>query len=142
MRIQVTAGFTGRFSTFSKPDIASTVYITTKQKFELLCFLVYHKMVKIGTANFLPECICLSQRLDMTVEIAAWNKHSCIRVKKILLRDGLFENTSKLCYPIPNNGCRWWRNTHIFHKILGKSDFVLAPGQPVSIKTESDETAK
>ena len=35
---QVTAGFTGRFSTFSKPDIASTVYITTKQKFELLCF--------------------------------------------------------------------------------------------------------
>ena len=45
-------------------------------------FLVYHKMVKIGTANFLPECICLSQRLDMTVEIAAWNKHSCIRVKK------------------------------------------------------------
>ena len=102
----MTAGFTGRFSTFSKPDIASTVYITTKQKFELLCFLVYHKMVKIGTANFLPECICLSQRLDMTVEIAAWNKHSCIRVKKIRLRDGLFENTSKLCYPIPNNGCR------------------------------------
>lgn len=39
-------------------------------------------------------------------------------------------------------GAGWWRNTHIFHKILGKSDFVLAPGQPVSIKTESDETAK
>lgn len=99
-------------------------------------------MVKIGTANFLPECICLSQRLDMTVEIAAWNKHSCIRVKKTaFVMDYLkIQVNSAILYQ--TMGAGWWRNTHIFHKILGKSDFVLAPGQPVSIKTESDETAK
>ena len=90
---QVTAGFTGRFSTFSKPDIASTVYITTKQKFELLCFLVYHKMVKIGTANF-------SARVHLSLSAVGHDRRNSgveqtflHSRQKILLRDGLFENT-------------------------------------------------